>query len=325
MTESVATVHRFVAEALLTQILALSREIPGVRANEDIECLHRMRVASRRLRTVLGLFPECLPGRRGEVWLRQTRRVTKALGDARDADVQIAYIEAFIATTDDERAKPGLARLVLRLQQRRGRLQHRVERTLDELEKQGTLGSMEETFRLLRVQAPAADTVPTALFRKAETAVSACLSSLVSYEIYLNDITRVTELHAMRIIAKRLRYTLNVFAPFFPDGLRKPLKAAHAMQDLLGEIHDCDVWLAWLPEFLEEERELGLNYAGHTRMMTRLRPGVMRLFEDRQQARAACHAQFLDCWKETQADGLWDELRQTLAMMPVPSAMDIES
>ena len=39
------------AETVLSRVDAMEEEIPGVRRSEDIECLHRMRVASRRLRS----------------------------------------------------------------------------------------------------------------------------------------------------------------------------------------------------------------------------------------------------------------------------------
>ncbi|MFQ6042085.1 MAG: CHAD domain-containing protein, partial [Candidatus Poribacteria bacterium] len=56
---------------------------------DDIEYVHRMRVASRRLRSGFALFEECFPPKRLKRWRKQIRRVTRALGDARYTDVQI--------------------------------------------------------------------------------------------------------------------------------------------------------------------------------------------------------------------------------------------
>lgn len=47
-------------------------------------------------------------------------------------------------------------------------------------------------------------------------------------------------LHDMRIAAKRLRYVLEMTTPAFGDPAAKGAKAAKALQDVLGEIHDCD-------------------------------------------------------------------------------------
>jgi len=50
----------FGAEAVLKRLEALEQEINGVCKADDIECVHRMRVASRRLRSTFAIFEECL-------------------------------------------------------------------------------------------------------------------------------------------------------------------------------------------------------------------------------------------------------------------------
>ena len=58
------------------------------------------------------------------------------------------------------------------------------------------------------------------------------------------DPEEVVALHDMRIAAKRLRYILEVGAePCFGSYAVKAGKRAKELQDLLGEIHDCDVTL----------------------------------------------------------------------------------
>jgi CHAD domain-containing protein len=48
-------------------------------------------------------------------------------------------------------------------------------------------------------------------------------------------------LHNMRIAAKRLRYLLEITEPCFGRPAKRGAKVARELQDLLGEIHDCDV------------------------------------------------------------------------------------
>ena len=54
------------------------------------------------------------------------------------------------------------------------------------------------------------------------------------------DPANVEELHDMRIAAKRLRYLLELSQPLFGQGAKKGAKVVKGLQDLLGEIHDCD-------------------------------------------------------------------------------------
>lgn len=55
------------------------------------------------------------------------------------------------------------------------------------------------------------------------------------------DPANVSALHDMRIAAKRLRYAYEIAEPCLGTEAREGAKRARALQDLLGEIHDCDV------------------------------------------------------------------------------------
>ena len=298
----------FAAEVLLARADALAAERAGVRQAKDIECIHRMRVASRRLRAALGLFQDCLPAKKAAAWQRSIRRITRALGEARDLDVQIASVTAFLQANEDARAQPGLARLLLRLRQRRAGGQAGVARALDRLAADRTIEEMEVNLRtviaLARLQRvePASPT----LFARARQAITERLLALHGYERYVSQPDRNAELHAMRIAAKRLRYTLELFAPLFPGELKVPLKAAKTLQEQLGDIHDCDVWLELLPAFLEDERARALEYFGHTRGIRRFAAGIAALEEDRRTLRARRYNQFTTTWAEAQE--AWEEL-----------------
>jgi CHAD domain-containing protein len=77
----------------------------------DIERVHDMRVATRRLRAALEIFEPCFPKRQYEEALKEVKAVADALGERRDADVAIAALEGFaagLAAPD----RPGVASLV---------------------------------------------------------------------------------------------------------------------------------------------------------------------------------------------------------------------
>ncbi len=57
------------------------------------------------------------------------------------------------------------------------------------------------------------------------------------------DAREIETLHDMRIAAKRLRYVLEMTAPAFGPPADDGVKVAKGLQELLGEIHDCDVML----------------------------------------------------------------------------------
>src|SRR5919107_3336148 len=93
----------------------------GVLDTEDIERVHDMRVASRRLRAVLEIFEPCFPSADYKSVLRDVKRLADALGERRDPDVHIAAMETF-AAGQPAANRPGIERPTaeLRSRQRRG-------------------------------------------------------------------------------------------------------------------------------------------------------------------------------------------------------------
>jgi CHAD domain-containing protein len=81
------------------------------------------------------------------------------------------------------------------------------------------------------------------LAHNAQRILAVRLEELLGFMPAALDPDEVDALHDMRIAAKRVRYVLEVteecFGPFGPDVRKK----AKELQDILGEIHDCDVLL----------------------------------------------------------------------------------
>jgi CHAD domain-containing protein len=90
----------------------------GTLLGEDIEELHAMRVASRRLRSAMDAFAAAFPRRSFRPYLEQVKEITEVLGAARDLDVAIDGLGALAAEmAPDER--PGLEGLIARYRDER--------------------------------------------------------------------------------------------------------------------------------------------------------------------------------------------------------------
>jgi len=68
----------------------------GVLDVEDIEALHDMRVATRRLRAALEVFAPCFPAKRHRKALKRVKKLADALGERRDRDVAIEFLVGFV-------------------------------------------------------------------------------------------------------------------------------------------------------------------------------------------------------------------------------------
>jgi CHAD domain-containing protein len=83
----------------------------------DIERVHDMRVASRRLRAVLEIFEPVFPRGDFKTVLRDVKALADALGERRDPDVHIEAMEAFEGAVQATN-RPGIEALVERLRAR---------------------------------------------------------------------------------------------------------------------------------------------------------------------------------------------------------------
>ena len=86
----------------------------GVLDIGEIERVHDMRVATRRLRAALEVFRPCFPRDEYKAAMREVKEIADALGERRDRDVTIATLEDFggsLAAPD----RPGIESLVAKL------------------------------------------------------------------------------------------------------------------------------------------------------------------------------------------------------------------
>ena len=306
---------------------AFTREIAGVKEAQDIEYIHRMRVASRRLRAALPQFKDCFPEKQYTKWMKELTKITRALGEARDADVQIAFLQKSIKNIRKDPVlqkirepahqpprEPAIRFLLLALQKKRDILQKRVLSAISGLEKSNITDEMQSVFttmgmntRATRKRPPLQGIPPVAALR-----IGKRLSALLAYEPWVLHPEAVAEHHATRIAAKKLRYTMEIYGPVYRNNLAKPLARVKKMQEILGDIHDCDVWIDQITTLLLRERTLLRSVKGTKRPDTTTLASLHVLLRDREAERKRRYRQFVRYWQALARVHLWDELRTSL-------------
>ncbi len=297
------------------QAKRLAAQLDGIRAAEDIECVHRARVASRRLRAGLRMFQTHLEPEVYARWRKYVRRVTSGLGDARDKDVQIEVLCRALSRLDDALLVPAVARLLAGLEKQRERLQPKVVKAVDRIERSGVLDEMRTALKEVRSRSDSAKAEPggPAVFREAAERIHAQLDELLSHESSLADPQAVAEHHAMRIAAKRLRYTLEIVAAPYRRALDGMIEMTRRAQTLLGDIHDCDVWAERLDAFAEKQRARVVKRFGHEGPYARLAVGIEWLRGARARDRQRLFGELVDFWGQRKRQGDWDQLRRLAA------------
>ena len=228
----------------------------AVRAGEDPEAVHDMRVAVRRLRAALDLFALRYPKRDARELRRRLRRLGRKLGEVRDLEVlrgdvravavrlEVAEPERLLADWDQayERARADL------LGHLAGSGYVRFRRSVDdflgaqlrtsardERERPGDAHDGPETVEPQRV----CDVVPAEAWR--------LYGAMRAYGPTLVDAS-VGRLHRLRIAGKRLRYLLEAFEEILDKDAQALIDPLKKMQDDLGMVHDASVALALLAD-----------------------------------------------------------------------------
>jgi CHAD domain-containing protein len=125
---------------------ALLEHSAGVLSGEDIEDVHQMRVAGRRLRAVLEVYAACFPKKRHRRLLGLVKDTGDALSEARDLDVQIAWLTDYMqgAPAAD---RAGIRSLIGRLKHRRESVQRHIPDAIGRLESEDFSGQVERLLR----------------------------------------------------------------------------------------------------------------------------------------------------------------------------------
>ena len=124
--------------SLRQQLHEMMSHLEGTRQGDDIEALHDMRVASRRLRAALSVFAAAFPPKPFAVTEKEVAKTTDALGAVRDSDVQIEFMQAAIDAAP-ESEKVGLRAFAVHLQAERDRERVLLVKELNRLEKSSFL------------------------------------------------------------------------------------------------------------------------------------------------------------------------------------------
>ena len=301
------------ADTLLNQIATLENQIDGVKKNDDIEFIHKLRVTSRRMRAALSLFGECFPRKSSKKWTNAIRNVTRSSGAARDADVQLLFLENYSRTVGDRNALPGLAYLTTLQRARRIGMQSDIVTALDTLEAANILADISDSsmtiLKNLREQNRIVPTIKTpSNYEKARDHISSRLDEVLALEQFVHDETAAAKHHELRIATKRLRYTMEIFSPLYKGELKEQISLLKQLQDVLGEIHDYVVWVqefaAYLPGVPDDARY-----------------GVSKVLSDVTEMKKSRYKDFVSLWDDVVVKALFDNIRQLTETGPSSEAV----
>jgi len=287
-----------------TVLLARLKKLCALRERaldwNDTAGVHQMRVASRRLRSALSDFKPYL--RKGSIPSSRLKAIGKKLGAVRDEDVVLAALEKLRSQVDDKVAD-GIEAIAAEHRRQRQQARSALYAAL----KPATLTEFRDDFRDrldTATKTPHShdeENRPQVLTfgQLGTTVIGARLKQLSDSSNAFYHPLRTRELHQLRILAKRLRYAVELFTPCWGDEFKKIAKEIAGLQTSLGELHDCDAWIANLGARLKNDEKTG---------EPRNRAAVVWLLQHFlcERTKHYCHA--LACWHKWERDGFLERL-----------------
>jgi len=225
----------------------------GTRAGEDIEELHDMRVATRRMRAAFRVFAEHYEPDVIKPVLRGLKRTGRSLGAVRDLDVFMDKAEQYLDGLAED-ARGDLTPLLTSWQEKRESARADMLAYLDGKRYRQfvhDLGAFVLNEGMGALPVPPAKPVPYQVRHVVPALIYDRYEVVRGYEAIIEKAS-IETLHALRIDCKRLRYSLEFFREVLGAEVDDVIDEVVVLQDHLGNLHDADVACGLLVGFLDE-------------------------------------------------------------------------
>lgn len=206
----------------------------------DADEVHDLRVASRRLREGLALFSPLLPRKKVAGLSRRVKRVTELLGELRNTDEAFLFFSS-LDPEESSGCRQETDQLLFHLAKQQDEARKGLERELAELDARALKRQFVTALRPNPFKVRRADP-----FARTDIFAEQALAERVGLveELFPAALREedVVAQHRLRIAFKKLRYRLEILAPLLEDEGEELRQALKRYQDLLGKLHDLDVF-----------------------------------------------------------------------------------
>src|SRR5690242_2510580 len=257
-------------EALEKQLSRISDFVEPVSDHSDVEDIHQMRVATRRLRTMAHLLETTPAFRRKRVHRlrKQLQPMADRLGGVRDLDILLENlteyehsIEALGETSETHSA------LRDDIEQRREKSLKRLRKTLRHPKTQRMLDHPGEIAKGLVAREQSAQQLLVRYV--AGSALWSRYEAILRFETEVDSAAEASQLHPLRIACKHLRYALELFSDDEDGCAESLLTTLKEVQTHLGDLQDSVFAVAMLDQVRDDHPDDALLTGFHAAEETR--------------------------------------------------------
>jgi CHAD domain-containing protein len=302
--------------------LVLSRQLKAVcglgkRALDwsDPEGVHDMRVLTRRMRSAISDFQPHL--RKPAISIATLRVIARSLGAVRDEDVALAALEN-LKTQAPAEALEGIESVLEERRQRQAKARDGLMKMISPAALKEFRVQFQTQIAVLALPKPKTargqPSPETSLaFRELGTkAINGRLKDFRSAVSTIYFPFEIEKIHALRILAKRLRYALDLFRFCWGEDLNDAAKEIAELQTSLGELHDCDVWIDYLGRRLKSTARKAKNNPDSAKVQA----GYTWLLQEFNKQRTHHYRDALRRWQHWESSAFLDELKSRIADQP---------
>lgn len=240
------------AQKIFRHLLSeMERNVPGVVEDIDTEFLHDFRVALRRTRSLLGSMKKI--GRPDDIAFFQhgLRKIGLITGPVRDLDVYLLEKNVYHSMLP-EGLQEGLAVFFQGLTRQRAKELQRLKKAMQSSDFQAFMAQWREYIEHSFLSS-ALDAGQEPCRKVAIRAIRKRLRSILKDGALIGPLSPDTDLHCLRIQAKKLRYLLEFYRSLFPEAEMEILvKSLKKLQDNLGNFNDLSVQQKMLGQYQSE-------------------------------------------------------------------------
>jgi CHAD domain-containing protein len=216
----------------------------------DLEYVHEMRVATRRMRAAIRVFEDVLELGRLKA---QIANLADVLGQARDLDVFLDFLREYRDGCSGIR-RAFAEEMISSWNVRRRASYRKVEAIMGSAAFGAFIGHAHKSF-CLPVGADGGPKATSAgwkepLWREARAILHRELRKMFRYAPDLKQYSP-RKLHRLRIAGKRMRYLSEFFMPLYGRQIIEPIDYVKDVQAFLGDSHDSEVFIDQVREYVK--------------------------------------------------------------------------
>lgn len=230
MTREPIDVTKFATTQARRLLDRLASQSNRTRKSTGVNEVHDLRVAIRRFGQILQVCKPCFVAKDIKRVDRGLKRVMNVAGEVRDLDIAISLL--------GRSRTPDAALLRRKFQRRRRQIAQVLAHRLQRWTQHRTCSKWRQQLKAHEKVAPQFVTIED-IGSQAVPRLAKRFVALARHGAGQNQ--QLDQLHQLRIVAKKIRYTLEPFAQLLEPALQGRIEQLKRMQDFLGELNDIEI------------------------------------------------------------------------------------